>query len=276
MAPSTSAPHSASTLPSGAYRLTVSMSTSGNSGFSFCVSGHGEPPSFAAVSVPTPVQVNHIGNTIDITPDDPAATFRMQLQMSGANLSALRRTIPEQRDDGHGPRARAPPRAGDSHWHRRSGIRQRRARWSRGRGNRDKRDTAARHHLHEQRPYLDARAALIAASLATDAPDSQPSTSTPMTMVSRMRSLGLSPGLTRMSSHREQSNPGRRMLRAGPDTSRLADLHTSAASHHANPAPIATFTPLPLAVSAATLTCRRRSWTSRRISPDSMSPVFAA
>jgi hypothetical protein len=87
MAPSTSVPQSASTLPSGAYRLTVSMSTSGNSGFSFCVSGRGEPPSFAAVSVPTPVQVHHSGNTIDITPDDPAATFRMQLQMSGANLS---------------------------------------------------------------------------------------------------------------------------------------------------------------------------------------------
>ena len=87
MAPSTSAPQSASTLPSGAYLLTVSMSSSGNSGFSFCVSGHGEPPSFAALSVPAPVQVNHGGNTLEIIPDDPAATFRMQLQMSGANLS---------------------------------------------------------------------------------------------------------------------------------------------------------------------------------------------
>jgi hypothetical protein len=195
MAPSISAPQFASTLPSGAYRLTVSMSTSGNSGFSFCVSGHGQPPSFAAVSVPTPVQVNHIGNTIDITPDDPAATFRMQLQMSGANLSGtaagrFQSSATTVTVLGHAP----PPRAGDSHWHHRTGIRQRRARWSRERGNRDKRDTAARHHLHEQPPYLDARAALIAASLATDAPDSQPSTSTPMTRVSRMRSLGSSPG----------------------------------------------------------------------------------
>jgi hypothetical protein len=90
MAPSTNAPQQpASSLASGAYLLTVSMATSGNSGFSSCVSITigGEMPAFAAVFVPTPVQVNHDGNTITITPDDPAATFRMQLQLAGASLS---------------------------------------------------------------------------------------------------------------------------------------------------------------------------------------------
>lgn len=90
MAPSTNAPEQpTSSLASGAYRLTVSMSTSGNSGFRSCVSltAGGESPALAGVFVPTPVRVDHSGSTITITPDDPAATFRMQLQLAGATLS---------------------------------------------------------------------------------------------------------------------------------------------------------------------------------------------
>jgi hypothetical protein len=76
-------------LASGPYLLTVSMAISGNSGISSCVSQTigGQPPGFAAVFVPTPVQVNHTGNAIAITPDDPAATFRMQLQVAGAGVT---------------------------------------------------------------------------------------------------------------------------------------------------------------------------------------------
>ena len=89
MAPSTGAPSSPASLASGAYHLTVSMSTSGTSGFSSCVSLTigGEPPAFAAVSVPTPVHVERVGNSVTISPDDPAASFRMQLQIAGATLS---------------------------------------------------------------------------------------------------------------------------------------------------------------------------------------------
>lgn len=89
MAPSANAPQQpTSSLPSGAYRLTVGMSTAG-SGISACVSATagGEAPVFTNVFVPTSVQVNHSGNTIIITPDDPAATFRMQLQLAGSTLS---------------------------------------------------------------------------------------------------------------------------------------------------------------------------------------------
>jgi hypothetical protein len=79
----------AASLASGPYLLTVSMATSGSSGFSTCVSQSigGQAPAFGAIFVPTPVQVDRSGDTIIITPDDPAATFRMQLEQSGANLS---------------------------------------------------------------------------------------------------------------------------------------------------------------------------------------------
>jgi hypothetical protein len=65
------------------------MATSGRSGISACVSLTigGEPPAFAAVIVPIAVQVSHSGGTVTIVPDDPAATFRMQLQMAGASVS---------------------------------------------------------------------------------------------------------------------------------------------------------------------------------------------
>ena len=89
MEPSTGAPSSAASLASGSYVLTVSMSTSGTSGFSSCLSltAGGAPPAFAAVIVPVPVQVERVGNNVTITPDDPSATFRMQLQIAGAALS---------------------------------------------------------------------------------------------------------------------------------------------------------------------------------------------
>jgi hypothetical protein len=89
MAPSTGAPPSPASLDSGSYLLTVSMSTSGTSGFSSCVSLTigGAPPAFAAVFVPTPVHVERAGNSVTISPDDPSATFRMQLQIAGATLA---------------------------------------------------------------------------------------------------------------------------------------------------------------------------------------------
>jgi len=91
MAPSTGAPSSPASLPSGSYLLTVSMSTSGTSGFSSCVSltidMDGQPPPFVAVIVPTPVHVERAGNSVTITPDDPSATFRMDLQIAGGNLA---------------------------------------------------------------------------------------------------------------------------------------------------------------------------------------------
>jgi len=89
MAPSTGAPASSASLASGSYVLTVSMSTSGTSGFSSCVSLtiDGASPGFAAVFVPTPVHLERVGNSVTISPDDPSATFRMQLQIAGATLS---------------------------------------------------------------------------------------------------------------------------------------------------------------------------------------------
>jgi hypothetical protein len=48
---------------------------------------NGEASAFANVPVPTPVQLDHGGDTITVTPDDPAATFRMQLKEAGAGLS---------------------------------------------------------------------------------------------------------------------------------------------------------------------------------------------
>jgi len=89
-APSTNPPlQPVASLANGAYLLTLSMSTSGNSGFSTCVSltSGGESPAFAAVFVPTLVHVSHSDDTITITPDDPSATLRIQLQQAGASLS---------------------------------------------------------------------------------------------------------------------------------------------------------------------------------------------
>lgn len=87
--PSTTAPQSTATLTSGAYLMTLSMATSGNSGFSSCVSltAGGTSPAFASVFASTPVVLDRSGNAITITPQDQAATFRMQLQVAGANLS---------------------------------------------------------------------------------------------------------------------------------------------------------------------------------------------
>jgi len=89
MAPSAGTPPpAAGSLGSGSYVLTITMATSGNSGVSACVSQtiSGSPP-FVAVAAPTPVHVERTGNSATIVPDDPSATFRMQLQIAGANVS---------------------------------------------------------------------------------------------------------------------------------------------------------------------------------------------
>jgi|SRR5579872_930981 len=72
-------------LPSGAYVLTLSI-TGAPSGFSFCVSS-GAPPGQPGGGLPTNVQVEQTGSTVTITPEDSTATFRMDLQMSGAVVS---------------------------------------------------------------------------------------------------------------------------------------------------------------------------------------------
>jgi len=75
--PSSTMPTPAGSLPSGAYVLMVAM------GGGICVFTGG----IVGVTVPTNVQVAHSGNTIAVRPDDSTATFRMDLQMNGANLS---------------------------------------------------------------------------------------------------------------------------------------------------------------------------------------------
>ena len=69
-------------LPSGAYVLNVTI-TGAATGFSSCVgSGGMADPGVLA----TNVELQHTGNTVTIQPDDSTATFRMDLQMSGATL----------------------------------------------------------------------------------------------------------------------------------------------------------------------------------------------
>jgi hypothetical protein len=65
------------------------MSTSGSSGVSTCVGGsiNGAPPPLVGVFVTTPVTLERSDNTITITPQDQSATFRMELQLAGANLA---------------------------------------------------------------------------------------------------------------------------------------------------------------------------------------------
>ena len=91
MAPSSGAPPATGSLESGSYLLTVSMATSGASGFSTCVSltiiGDGIVPPLVGIFAPAPVHVERNGSSVTITPDDPAATFRMQLQLAGGTLS---------------------------------------------------------------------------------------------------------------------------------------------------------------------------------------------
>jgi hypothetical protein len=48
---------------------------------------YGIPDGIIGVSVPTFVQVDHAATTIVIRPVDPSATFRMDLQISGAAMS---------------------------------------------------------------------------------------------------------------------------------------------------------------------------------------------
>jgi len=82
-------PQSSGALASGPYQLTVSMATSGNSGVSACVSASTgtQVPGFSAIFVPMPVHVAVSGSAAAITPDDESATFRMQIQIAGANVS---------------------------------------------------------------------------------------------------------------------------------------------------------------------------------------------
>jgi hypothetical protein len=93
MAPSvtTGSPQPAFPLTSGAYLLTVSMGTSSSSGINLCTSVlvDGNPPPFGAVFVPAPVRVDRTGNSVSVTPEDPAATFRMQLQLAGTSVSGV-------------------------------------------------------------------------------------------------------------------------------------------------------------------------------------------
>jgi hypothetical protein len=87
-APSTPAPQSAGPLDSGSYLLTVTMATSGTSGFTTCASLTIDTSAvLVGVAVPTPVHVERTGTIVTIAPDDASATFRMQLQVAGANLS---------------------------------------------------------------------------------------------------------------------------------------------------------------------------------------------
>jgi hypothetical protein len=46
----------------------------------------GEASPLTNFSASAPVQLDHSGSTITVTPDDSAATFRMQLQQTGATL----------------------------------------------------------------------------------------------------------------------------------------------------------------------------------------------
>jgi hypothetical protein len=87
MSPTASTPVPA--LPSGAYVLSVTVGgtvTIGGFTFSACTStGAGpytDPP-------PTKVELQHSGSTVTIQPDDSTATFRMDLQMTGATLSGM-------------------------------------------------------------------------------------------------------------------------------------------------------------------------------------------
>ena len=79
-------------LANGSYRLTIMMSTTGGcptspicTSVSLCSSLSGS--GIVAEAVPTGVALQRDGDTIAIRPDDPAATFRMTLQQSGAALS---------------------------------------------------------------------------------------------------------------------------------------------------------------------------------------------
>jgi len=79
MSPTASTPVPA--LPSGAYVLSITIG--GGAQFTACVSS-------GAVDIgglATNVELQHTGNSVTIQPDDSTATFRMDLQMSGATLS---------------------------------------------------------------------------------------------------------------------------------------------------------------------------------------------
>jgi len=80
MSPTVSTPVAA--LPSGAYVLSVEIGGGGGQ-FSACV---GSPGIQDPGALSTNVELRHSGNTVSIQADDPTATFRMDLQMSGSTL----------------------------------------------------------------------------------------------------------------------------------------------------------------------------------------------
>jgi hypothetical protein len=69
-------------LPSGPYVLNVSIGGGGGQ-FSTCVSSGALDTGALAANV----ELQHTGSAVAIQPDDSTATFRMDLQMSGATLS---------------------------------------------------------------------------------------------------------------------------------------------------------------------------------------------
>ena len=78
-------------LPTGAYRLTLTMSVTGDP---ICTGAGcaavipcGTPGGLVSVSLPIEVRAERTGNEIAILPVEPAATFRMNLRVSGMAVS---------------------------------------------------------------------------------------------------------------------------------------------------------------------------------------------
>jgi len=82
---------SAPILPTGAYRLTLTMSATGDpictGAGCAAVSPCGNPGGVIAVSVPIEVRAERTADEIVIHPVEPSATFRMNLRVSGIAVS---------------------------------------------------------------------------------------------------------------------------------------------------------------------------------------------
>jgi len=76
-------------LPTGAYRLTLTMSATGDPVCTGCaeVRPCGTTGGVVAVSVPIDVRAERTGDEIAIRPVEPSATFRMNLRVSGIAVS---------------------------------------------------------------------------------------------------------------------------------------------------------------------------------------------
>jgi hypothetical protein len=86
-APSTAPPTAAVSFSPGSYQLMITMSTPSSGGGSCFSIGDGSGSGVTGVIAPTAVQVERSGDAVTVRPDDPSATFRMQLQLSGAALT---------------------------------------------------------------------------------------------------------------------------------------------------------------------------------------------